>query len=296
MRGEKEMIELIVGIARDDERIRAVLLNGSRAMRTGPRDPFQDFDVVYIVTDVATFRHNLDWIRRFGKLMILQMPEEMQSPPPVADGRVVYLMQFTDGNRIDLTIFPLTKLEEIEEDSLSVLLLDKDGILEPPPTESSYLVTPPDSRVFADCCNEFWWVCPSVAKGLWREQITYAKAVMDDCVRVQLMKMLAWHIGVKSGFKSNPGKFGKHLERHLEPERWGLLLKTYSDASEAHTWDALETMCLLFRITAIEVAKHCHFVYPQGDDESVSAHLKHVRSLPRDGDTDPEMLLPSWYS
>ncbi len=282
MRSEQEILELIVGTATADDRIRAVVLNGSRAILTAARDPFQDFDVVYIVTDVAAFRHNLDWIRRFGELMILQMPDEMEGPAP-ADGRFTYLVQFTDGNRIDLTIFPLAKLPEMEKDSLSVLLLDKDGILEPlpPATESSYLPKSPEAKAFADCCNEFWWVCPYVAKGLWRAEITYAKAMMDDIVRAQLMKMLAWHIGVKSGFASNPGKLGRHFQRYLEPETWTMLLKTYSDASEDHTWDALEAMCSLFRAAAIQVAELCGFDYPHGDDKRVSAHLKHVRTLPR---------------
>ncbi len=104
-------------------------------------------------------------------------------------------------------------------------------------------------------------------------------------LRAQLTKMLAWQIGVKSGFTSNPGNLGKHFQRHLEPETWEMLLKTYSDASVDHTWDALEAMCCLFRITAIQVAEHCGFDYPQGDDARVRAYLKHIRSLPRDAKT-----------
>ncbi len=68
-------------------------LNGSHANLAAPRDPFQDFDVVYTVADIAAFRHNLERIRRFGELMMLQLPDEMESPPP-ADGRFTYLKQF----------------------------------------------------------------------------------------------------------------------------------------------------------------------------------------------------------
>ncbi len=48
---------------------------------------------MYTVADIAAFRHYLERIRRFGELMILQLPDEMESPPP-ADGRFTYLMQF----------------------------------------------------------------------------------------------------------------------------------------------------------------------------------------------------------
>jgi aminoglycoside 6-adenylyltransferase len=283
MRNEQEMLNLIVDTAQSDERIRAVIMNGSRLNPSAPRDPFQDYDIVYIVTEVAPFRDNHEWIERFGELMILQMPENMDDPPPSNDGVFVYLMQFADGNRIDLALYPLAKVDQLERDSLSLLLLDKDGIIEtfPPASDIDYMPKPPTAKAFADCCNEFWWVCPYVAKGLWREEILYARSMLDQVVREQLMKMLTWHIGVKTEFSKNPGKQGKYFREYLEPELWDLLLKTYADASYPNTWQALHIMTDLFRITALQVAEHFGFDYPHGDDERVSAHLKHVQSLPR---------------
>ena len=55
MRSEQEMYELIINTAQNDDRIRAVIMNGSRANRNAARDIFQDFDIVYIVTDVSSF-------------------------------------------------------------------------------------------------------------------------------------------------------------------------------------------------------------------------------------------------
>jgi aminoglycoside 6-adenylyltransferase len=284
MRSEQEMLDLILDTARNDERIRAVIMNGSRANPNAPHDRFQDFDIVYIVTDVAPFRHNLEWIKRFGELMILQMPEEMVDPPPNNDGGFAYLMQFTDGNRIDLGLDPPAMLPELVKDSLSVLLLDKDGIIEPFPlaNEGDYLPKPPTAKAFADCCNEFWWVCPYVAKGLWREEIIYAKHMQEHYVRAQLTKMLNWYVGVETGFAASPGKYGKYLQRYLTQAEWELLLQTYADASYEHTWEALFAMCELFRIIAPRLAAHFGFDYPHGDDARVSAHLRHVRLLPKD--------------
>jgi aminoglycoside 6-adenylyltransferase len=284
MRTEQEMLDLILETAGCDERIRAVIMNGSRANPNAPRDLFQDFDIVYVVTDVAPFRHNLEWIRRFGELMILQMPEEMQDPPPEDKGYFVYLMQFMDGNRIDLGIFTLSPWMEHGKDSLSLLLLDKDGIIEPfpPADESGYLPKPPAAREFSDCCNEFWWVSPYMAKGLWRQEILYAKCIHDEYVREQLMKMLRWHVGVKTEFLVNPGKMGKYFQSHLEPDLWELLQRTFSDASYENTWEALFATCDLFRKIAIPLAEHFGFAYPFEEDKRVTAHLEHVRALPRD--------------
>jgi aminoglycoside 6-adenylyltransferase len=283
MRSEQEMYELILDTARNDERIRAVILNGSRVNPNAPRDIFQDYDVVYIVTEVAPFKHNLHWIERFGELMIVQMPDDMSDSPPSDDGSFAYLMQFADGNRIDLTLYPMAKLKELGKDSLSLLLLDKDGVIQPfaSPNDNDYLPKPPTSKEFADCCNEFWWVCTYVAKGLWREEIIYAKYMLDEVVQEQLMKMLTWHIGVKTRFAHDPGKFGKYFKRYLEPDLWDMLQKTYSDAGYDNTWEALYTICNLFRMTAIHIAEHFGFNYPHGDDERVRAHLNHVRLLPK---------------
>lgn len=284
MRSEQEMLDLILDTARSDDRIRAVIMNGSRANPNAPKDFFQDFDVVYIVTDPLPFRNNFEWIKRFGGLMILQLPDEMRDPPAADDEGFAYLMQFADGNRIDLGIYPIAQLNERCKDSLTVVLLDKDGLIGPlpPPNESDYLPKPPTAKQFSDCCNEFWWCCPYAAKGLWRREIPYAKQMADAYVREELTKMLAWHIGVKTGFSRNPGKLGKYFQQCLEPELWELYLRTYSDADYDRTWDALFAMGDLFRIVAVRVADHFAYEYPHDDDKNVSAHLRHVRGLPRD--------------
>ncbi|HEY3310675.1 MAG TPA: aminoglycoside 6-adenylyltransferase [Anaerolineales bacterium] len=287
MRSEKEILDLILNTARDDYRIRAVMMNGSRANPNAPKDIFQDFDIIYFVTEPDPFTLDHTWINRFGELMILQMPDTMGAPPPGNNPGFTYLMQFMDGNRIDLNIFPIDHLNDLEKDSLSLVLLDKDNLFHPlaPPSESDYLPIHPTAKAFADCCNEFWWVSPYVAKGLWREEITYAKFMLDQVVRDQLMEMLNWYVGVRTGFSRNPGKFGKYLQHYIEPELWDMLQKTYSDAGYAATWEALDVICALFRITAVRVAAHFDFEYPHGDDERVSAHLHHVRFLPKNAKT-----------
>ncbi len=283
MRSEQEMLDLIVNTAQNDERIRAVILNGSRANPDAPRDFFQDWDIVYLVTDVAPFKNDPTWINRFGEIMILQLPEAMQDPPPQNINGFTYLMQFADGNRIDLGLLPISKLDGLGNDSLSSLILDKDGLLKPfaPPNENDYLPKPPTAKKFADCCNEFWWVCPYVAKGLWREEIVYAKYMLDQIVREQLAKMTVWYIGTQTQFSQNPGKYGKYFRRYLTPELWEMLQATYADADYANTWRALFTTCDLFRTIATRVAAHFGFEYPCGDDARVSAHLEHVRLLPK---------------
>ncbi len=287
MRSEQEMLDLIVGTAQADDRIRAVILNGSRANPNAKRDLFQDYDIVYVVTEMAPFVHNLAWIRRFGELMVMQLPDEWSDAPASPGGSYGYLMQFMDGNRIDLTLIVVDRLAEMGRDSLSVLLLDKDDFIEPfpPPHEGDYLPAPPSAQTFFECCNEFWWVSPYVAKALWRDEILYAKELTEQILRRHLMQLLVWRIGSQTNFAVNPGKGGKYFRRYLEPQMWGMLLKSYAAADVDATWDALEVMCDLFRIAAVATAAQFAFDYPYQDDERVTAFLRRVRTLPQDADT-----------
>ena len=112
MHSEKEMMNLIMNTAKNDDRIRAVIMNGSRVNPAVEKDIFQDFDIIYVVSEDAPFINNQSWIEQFGELMILQLPD-MMGEQTENKGIFSYLMQFNDGSRIDLKIAPLTKISEL---------------------------------------------------------------------------------------------------------------------------------------------------------------------------------------
>jgi aminoglycoside 6-adenylyltransferase len=287
MRSEQEMLDLILKVAELDDNIRAVIMQGSRVNPHAKKDPFQDFDIVYFVGDVEPYRRNWAFIHQFGELMILQTPEDMVDPPPENNGHYTYLMQFLDGNRIDLSFCSLETIHANITDSLTVVLLDKDHLIPElaPSSDRDYLPQRPSSKLYDDCCNEFWWVSVYVAKGLWRDELTYAKHIQDVYVREQLMKMLVWYFGVQTGFQKSPGKMGKYLKECLDPELWVLLQSTYADWEPEHIWDSLFAMCVLFRQTAHDVAEHFGFNYPEQDDRNVTRYLEHIRRLPQNAET-----------
>ncbi|AAP25854.1 MULTISPECIES: aminoglycoside 6-adenylyltransferase [Bacillus] len=285
MRTEKEMIDLIMNTAKEDERIRAVIMNGSRVNPNVKKDCFQDFDIIYAVKDIRSFTSNHNWIHRFGEIMIVQMPEEMSLIPADEDGKFPYLMQFMDGNRIDLTLAPVELINNfVRQDSLSKLLLDKDNCMEgfPPASDKDYLIKKPTEKEFLDCCNEFWWCSTNVAKGLWREELSYVKGMLDGPVRDMLIVMLEWHIGMKTDFIVNAGKFGKHFEKYIEKDMWVQFKRTFSNAEYENIWESFFDMGNLFREVANEIANAYGYPYPQGDDDRVTSYLKHVKALPKD--------------
>ena len=284
MRTEREMLDLILAFAREHDEVRAVVMNGSRVNPNASKDPFQDYDIVYYVQSVDPFRRSRDVVRCFGEMMILQTPEDMSDPPAEGDGHYTYLMQFMDGNRIDLSFYASNRLDVTLNDSLSLVLLDKDDRLGelPPSSDAGYLPQKPNAKAFDDCCNEFWWLNPYVAKGLWRAELIYAKVMLDSHMREQLLKMLTWYFGVQTGFQKSPGKLGKYLKGQIDAELWALLERTYSDAQLDHIWEALFSMDDLFRQVAKVVANGFQFNYPEQDDIRVSNYVRHIRSLPPD--------------
>ena len=226
MRTEREMTALILGVAERDARVRAVFMNGSRANPNAPRDIFQDYDIVYVVEETASFRAQPGWVDVFGERLVMQTPDEMDhaAGQPTDLARCYgYLMQFADGNRIDLRLMTLPRaLEECQSDSQTIVLLDKDGILPPLPlpSDTAYHIRRPDQTAFAGCCNEFWWTLPYVAKGLWRGRVTYALDTLNACVRPQLLHMLSWLAGTRTGFAVSAGKSGADLPAYLPAGCW----------------------------------------------------------------------------
>ena len=127
MRSEREMLELIINTAKEDSRIRGVVMSGSRADIHAPRDIYQDYDIVYLVEDVAPFWNNTEWLEeKFGRISLLQTPEIMSLIPPDNDGSFVFLTIFEDGNRIDLSV---TGKPYIDNGEPAIVLLDKTGEL-----------------------------------------------------------------------------------------------------------------------------------------------------------------------
>jgi aminoglycoside 6-adenylyltransferase len=285
MRTEQEILDIIMSFAKYDNNIRAVVLNGSRANPNAPKDVFQDFDIACLVNDLAPYVRNDHIPAFFGEMLILQEPDNMQDPLPERNGHYAYLMQFMDGNRIDLSFHAPEKWKSVTGDSLTVVLLDKDNCLGeiPPSSDIDYLPKSPTEKQFQDCCNEFWWVSPYVAKGLWRGELTYAKSMMDGVIRdEELLKMLTWYFGIKTEFKKSAGKLGKYIKASVEPEIWAELESVYCGANFEDIWKSLFAMGSLFRKLAQSVASHFGFQYPQQDDDNVSAHLRRIKDLPKD--------------
>lgn len=282
MRNTETIKNLIIGKAKSDDRIRAVLLNGSRANPNIRVDKFQDFDIIYIVNDIRPFISDHTWVDYFGQRLIWQLPDEMDLGEGIKKptDSFAYLMLFEDGNRIDLTLVSKNKLKsDFHLESLTVLWLDKDNIFTnlPIANESDYLIKQPSEKIFIETCNEFWWVSTYVAKGLARKEIIYAKQVLETVVRPTFMKMIEWKIGTDTEFSVSFGKYGKFLKNHISKETYAKILETHSDSRIENNWYALSMMTGLFGEFAKSVAAKMEFSYNKSEEENVNSYIENLK-------------------
>jgi aminoglycoside 6-adenylyltransferase len=278
MRTSDEIKEIILDKAKTDSRIRAVLLNGSRANTKLSPDNFQDFDIVYIVNQMDSFTADHHWISIFGEKLVLQMPDEMESLniEQKKTDSFHYLMLLKDGHRIDLTLFPREKFEaDFTPDSLTVVWIDKDNLFEniEQATDKDWLVRKPAEKEFMDACNEFWWVSTYISKGLIRQEIPYAKAMMEGPVRKMFLKMTEWYIGVHTNFSVSSGLHGKYVNKYLTDDEYSMWLKTYPDANGRNIWNALFLMTGMFSTFAYRISEKLNFNYNQDEQDNTLSYL-----------------------
>ncbi len=268
MRSEEEMMELILTIAREDNRIRIAALEGSRTNVNISKDKFQDYDITYFVNHMEVFTEDDEWLGRFGKIIMMQKPEAMELFPAEQKG-FSYIMLFDDYTKIDLTLLPLEELEDyLNGDKLIKILVDKDNRIKQAivPDDIDYHVKKPTSRTFDDCCNEFWNTSTYVVKGLCRREILFAIDHLNQIVRQELLRMISWQVGIETGFRLSIGKNYKFLDKYVSEELWEELLATYQMDSYEHVWEALFKCHELFREVSQEVAGLLNYNYPEYDE------------------------------
>ncbi len=275
MRSKEEMYQLILATANKHPAIRAVLLQGSRADEMQVKDTMQDYDLLMLVNDLNTFNHDAQFIDVFGPRLIMQQPNEMQLNPDAIDTKnddVVYLMRFTDGNRIDLTLRAISTFDASQLE-LSKVLLDKDHIFDAPLIGSNekFWIQKPNQKDFTDCCNEFWWVATYVAKGLNRDELIYAKDMLEGPVRAMFTRVIAWQVAMNYNFEISLGVSNRKLKRYLPPTLWARIKQTYPNLDELNIWSSLLIMMELFHESATDLSAQLQLSY----DETMADAVQH---------------------
>ncbi|HEY0434172.1 MAG TPA: aminoglycoside 6-adenylyltransferase, partial [Chitinophagaceae bacterium] len=282
---------LILDFAEQDERVRAVILTGSRADLSIPKDEFQDFDLCFVINGFSSFIDHRDWIGQFGSRIILQCPADMNLPgySPEPANRFSYLMLFRDGIRIDLTLAPADDFDASHIVGRPFeIWLDKDERIkeiEPSPSLRD-AVSLPGEKMFRDVCNEFWWVSTNVAKGLARRDIVYAKRQLETILRPMLMHMIDWQIAAVHGEIVKQKRDG-WLKANLTDSDYNKLLRTYAGTGLPANWDALFQMTSLFSKLSCAVLTATGFSVSMAEAVAVENYLAHLWQSTDDAAKNP---------
>lgn len=281
MRTYDEMMNLIMEKAIMDERIRAVTMEGSRANENAVHDEYSDFDICYYVTDVREFAKDKTWVEYFGEMLIMQCPEDCLATYDYEGyENFVYLMQFADGNRIDLTVVDVRNIaSELENDEPREVLLNKDNFKEliPLKSEKAFYICKPSKKDYFDTCNEFRWVSVYVTKGLCRDELYYAKRTFDVYMMDMFIKMLNWKVGADNDFKVTTGSNSKYLKRYLSKEEMERFKSIFPSGEYEDIWNKLFVIYDYFAYLAEYVAGKLGFFFDAEESRRVRAFLQQRR-------------------
>ena len=287
MKSEQDVYDVILKIANEDERIRAVYMHGSRTKPSIEIDKYSNYDVVFVVTEINSFIENKDWINAFGDVVFVfegLKNENMFFGKELNDLSRFYVwgMLFKDGSRIDL-------LAEVKDEAMkskftankqTVVLLDKDGCLPKNALLNNEVtsIKKPTEEKFIACCYGFWWFLTDVAKAIARDQLPNAKARYNSTIRLTLNQMIDWHIGVQTDFSVSTGKREQYFKEHLSEDFYTLYAKTYSDSDYSNFWSAIFSGCELFSKVASGVGDYFGFSYIRQSEINMMDYLTRVRN------------------
>ena len=283
MRTEQEMLDIIIKVAKEDERIRAVYLFGSRVNPNAKKDNYQDYDVSFVVTETDSFQADKTWLNAFGDIAMFIESERNallffgRKDMSALSRRCVFNFMFNDNNCLDLVLE--TKDEAIKyysEYQPARILVDKDDILSGISTSAvqNYDSLKADEDAYRACCSSFWWFLLYPAKNIARDKIPFGMVSYNTFSRTLLNRMIEWYISIETNFTVSIGKREKNYEKLLPQDLYDLYSRTYT---ENDYWNIVFVTCELFNKLALAVGKHYNFEYNQREENSMIEYLHRIK-------------------
>ncbi len=277
MRTEQEVLSCLTAWAENNDLVRAAVLTSSRVSPDASIDFLSDYDIELYVNDLKLFKESDQWLDVFGPIMV-RWPYKPRST--LSPEWITRLILFKDGVRIDFQITDKLELESTAYDNGYRILVDKDGILEhlAEPTYLQYIINKPGSEEYQTLVHEFWWDAFYVPKYLWRDELPFAKYMLDNIIRYSFLhRMIEWYIGMKNDWSVSAGLCGKKFKQYLEHKTWGELESTYAGAGIEENWTAFFNTLNLFRKIAKQVGQSLDYNYPDRLDQEVTQYCLKIK-------------------
>lgn len=277
MRTEYEVLSQLKEWSKRNDLIRGAVLTSSRVTPDAKIDFLSDYDIELYVSDISTFEQNDDWLKAFGDIMV-RWPFK-----PRSTGKknwITRLVLFKDGVRIDFQITDKLEIKPDTYDNGYEVLVDKDNIFNvlSKPTFSQYVIKKPSKEEYETLVNEFWWDAYYVPKYLWRDELPFAKYMLDYVLRyLFLHKIIEWYIGIQNEWSVDTGACGKKFKSYLDSNIWSEFEETYVGSDVEENWKAFFRITNFFRKIAKQVGEILDYEYPDNLDKEVMQFCLKIR-------------------
>lgn len=278
MRDTTTVMGLILDIAKNDNRIRAVFQTGSRVNPLVNRDIMQDYDIIYCVQDVDAFKTDESFLEPMGEPILVHKPDAMKTLGRIASETFLYSCLFEDGVKVDFKFYPVEKITNLmTTETLLLLLMDKDNLIQQLAVSSDvgYRAGRATKNEFEEVTAEFFYRVVEMTPYLYRKQTIGAFFAYRELMDM-LNLMLAWYIANEKDYKVNLGKNYRDIAKNLDDEYRNIYIDVYPSLDPEEFWKSLFAACTLFRKLGLTLAERLGYNYPRQTDVRVSAHIRKV--------------------
>lgn len=257
-------LDAVLGWARQDDNIRAVVLTGSFAR--GAADRFSDLDIeLYVVNPAPLLEHDA-WYHQFGEALVVEALENEGWNP----SRLVYYA----AGKIDFTILSVSLLQgSIEFDRPFQVLVDKDGMASSFRAVALPPVLPPPESEFLRCIHHFYAAVIMWAKYVARGDPLAAK-LRDWESKQLLLEMLEWDQRAKKGWEFDTWYLGLHLHDWVDPDLIPEIKACWCGVDPAASALAIRASLALFEMLSRRTAHRLG--YPPFDAAGVRAEVERL--------------------
>lgn len=238
-------MQVLLDFFESNDDLKVFGMNGSKINKNIPDDIFKDYDVVFFTENVSKYKNDAAFLKRFGDILLFTEPEIETTAPLFPDGNgYIYLVQYTNGTRIDIQFRSLDMLDEyLKEDSLTEIIADKEGLIAvvPAPNDSDYWLAQPTAITFEKSVKEFWWELNNTLKATIRGEFLLAQFYLN-LTREELILLMTWEIALSHGYEKNYGKKLTQVLNYLSIEEQELLTGTFDTSSSEKIYRSLQQM------------------------------------------------------
>jgi aminoglycoside 6-adenylyltransferase len=260
MREVEALLAAVGDWGRERPDVQAIFVVGSQARVGVPADRWSDVDLVLVVDDPAPYLGRPDWVEAFGRTVLTFLE------PTAIGGFVERRVLYETGAEVDFAVLPSTVVGPVELPAEVVgvfargylVLLDEHGLeariaeavgeADPP--------RPPSATEFAALTHDFWYHALLAAKELCRGEVWLAKHSCDGYLKMQLVRLLAWHAQAADP-DVDTWHGGRLLERWADPELLAELPATYARYDTEDIERALWSTVDLFERAEQACAERC---------------------------------------